>query len=85
MNVHESMMDELVDENKFKQCSPEQVEAWIMVSPAHQPSQVIHDNNSLLQGAFLFAAVWSLGATGDEKSRNAFDSLIRELSLVSIQ
>ena len=37
MNIHESMMDELTDENKYKQCSPEQVEAWIMVSPTHPP------------------------------------------------
>jgi len=35
MNVHESMMDELADETKFKQLSAEQVEAWIMVSPTH--------------------------------------------------
>ena len=44
MNVHESMMDELIDENQYKQCSPEQVEAWIMVSPTHYSYHVIQDN-----------------------------------------
>ena len=33
MNIHESLMDEWKDEQKFKQLAltPEQVEAWIMV------------------------------------------------------
>jgi dynein heavy chain len=33
----------------------------------------------LAEGAFLFALIWSVGATGDGESRKKFDALLRNL------
>ena len=35
MNIHESLLDELMDEQKSKALSQQQIEAWIMVRQWH--------------------------------------------------
>ncbi len=38
----------------------------------------------LVEGLFLFALVWSLGATGDVAGRAAFDAFLRNLLMGSV-
>lgn len=61
-------MDELVDETKFKQLSPEQVEAWIMVSPTHLHAALCN-NLHREHSCFQWCGLWGLLGTRKAEQR----------------